>query len=188
MHVTLATPADFLFIRDLQRRFTNQIGFFPSAATERELQRNNILLSTLNDDNAGFLLIRPALSCQPTTTTIIQAAVRMDAQRQAVGLALIARAATDAIARGQTILQASCRQSLEANLFWPAAGFVAVATRRGGNAHHDTIIIWRRPLSQGIDITNLPTDAYARAPGGKFTTRDKTSILIATTAMPPSLS
>ena len=173
-----ATTADLRFIRDLQRRFTNQIGFFPSAATERELERGNILHGSLNDDDAGFLLIRPALSCQPTTATIIQAAVRMDAQRQAVGLALVKQAATDALVHGSTILQASCRASLNANLFWPAAGFHAIATRRGGNAHAETIIIWRKALVDGIDLTNLHVDAYARAPGGKFTTKERTSILV----------
>ena len=184
MKITVATPADLLFIRDLQRRFSNQIGFFPTVATERELERGNVLTGTLNDDNAGFLLIRPALSCQPTTATIIQAAVRMDAQRWGVGLALVEQAASAAIARGQTILQASCRQSLEANLFWPAAGFVAVATRQGGNAHAEQIIIWRKPLVQGVNLANLHVDAYARAPGGKFTTKDRASILLPASGLP----
>ena len=164
--IRTATIADRLLIRDLQRKFTNQIGFIPSEATERELARGNIRCGDLNGYDAGFLLIQPRLAGQPTTAAIIQAAVYLDAQRQQLGLALVNRAAKDAIVNRSSIIQATCREDLEACAFWTAAGFVAVATRPGGKAHGKNLIIFRKPLHPGIDITILPIDRKPRGAGG----------------------
>ena len=171
--VRIAQPSDLRFVRSLARTFTNQIGFIPDAATERELHRRNILLGELNNAEAGFLLTLPTLASQPTTAAIIQTAVHLDAQRNAVGLALVAEAAATAKANGALILQAWCRSDLEANDFWRAAGFAAIAARPGGNAHAQNHTLWRLALHENADLRALPRDQYARAPGGKFTTREK---------------
>jgi len=177
--IRTATQADLLFIRDLQRRFSNQIGFFPPAATQREIEWGHVFHAGLNEDDAGFLLVQPALGGQRTTAAIIQAAVRMDAQRQKIGLALVEAIASKAQAAGSTILQCFCRQDLEANLFWQAAGFDAIATRRGGNAHGENLILWRKPLRNGVNAAFLPPVSKNRGPGGKFTTAANATPLLA---------
>jgi N-acetylglutamate synthase-like GNAT family acetyltransferase len=183
-----ATAADLLFVRDLQRRFTNQIGFLPTEATQRELARGRIMIGTLNDAEAGFLYTLPALASQPTTTAIIQTAVRMDAQRQLLGLTMINAIASAATAAGQTILQAWCKANLEANHFWQAAGFKAIATRPGGNRKHIPHILWRLALDDSAELTILPADKYNRLPGGRFAKRECRTTANPLTTAPPSLS
>ena len=169
--IRLATPKDLLFIRDLQRRFTNQIGFIPSAGVERELNRGRILLGAINNQEAGFLLTIPHLTSQPCTTAIIQTAVRLDAQRLSLGSELVNTLARTARDQGNTILQAWCKANLEANLFWQAQGFTAVATRNGGNGKHVPHILWRQPLTPTADLSTLPIEQYNRSPGGRFARR-----------------
>ncbi len=169
--VRIAQPKDFLFVRDLARRFTNQIGFIPAARTEKELEAGHILLGELNDAEAGFLFIRPALSYDTTTCSIIQAAVEMDAQRQAVGLALVQQAEAQARARGQAIIQCWCRSDLDATAFWHAAGFHAMAIRDGGTALKTPHILYRKAIIQAADIHVIVPDPYARRPGGRFCKR-----------------
>jgi hypothetical protein len=173
MQIQIAQARDLIFIRDLQRKYTGSIGFIPSAATEREVNKGNVLHGSLNDDDAGFLLIHPSLTYQPNVAAIVQAAVRMDAQRQAVGLELVKRAAAIAHGRGQTVLQASCREDLESNLFWAAAGFKAIGTKPGGFQRGKELIIWRKALTEGIDLESMAEELYTRGPGGRFTSREK---------------
>jgi N-acetylglutamate synthase-like GNAT family acetyltransferase len=166
--IRAATTADLALIRDLQKKFTNQIGYIPPIATERELEAGNVHCGILNGHDAGFLLIQPHMKCQPTTAAIIQAAVYMDARRQHVGLALVTRACDDARHRGCGIIQAQCREDLEANAFWLAAGFEAIASKPGGDALGKKLIIYRQPLYPGIDITQLAIPTRPHGPGGKF--------------------
>jgi N-acetylglutamate synthase-like GNAT family acetyltransferase len=173
MRIRIAKPSDFYFIRDLQKKYTGQIGFLPNQATERELERENFLHGSLNADDAGFLFVVPSLSYQPEIAAIIQAAVRMDAQRQAVGLALVEQTAILASARGQTMLQACCRSDLDSNLFWNAAGFTAIGTKPGGTQRGKDLIVWRRRLTPFADLTAVAKEQFLRGPGGKFTSREK---------------
>ena len=168
-----ATAADLLFVRDLQRRFTNQIGFLPTEATQRELARGRIMIGTLNDAEAGFLYTLPALA---------------SAQRQLLGLTMINAIASAATAAGQTILQAWCKANLEANHFWQAAGFKAIATRPGGNRKHIPHILWRLALDDSAELTILPADKYNRLPGGRFAKRECRTTANPLTTAPPSLS
>lgn len=179
MEIRVATAADLRFVRDLQLRFSNQIGFIPPTATQREIEWGHVFHAALNDDDAGFLLVQPALSGQRTTAAIIQAAVRMDAQRQKIGLALVAAIAAKAQAAGSTILQCFCRADLEANLFWKAAGFEAVATRRGGNKHDQNCTLWRKPLRKGVNTAFPLPVSKNRGPGGKFTSQANATPLLA---------
>jgi N-acetylglutamate synthase-like GNAT family acetyltransferase len=186
--IRLATATDLLFIRDLQRRFTNQIGFLPTSRVEKEIEKQNILLQTLNDDDAGFLLTIPSLSYQPKTTAIIQTAVRMDAQRQAVGLDLVHRIETAAQRAGQSILQAWCKQNLEANLFWKAAGFEAIATRPGGNGKQIPHVLWRKALSTTAELSILPVDHRHNRLRGRFARTECREVPTLIPTPPPSMS
>jgi len=166
--IRTADTDDLGFIRDLQRRFARAIGYIPPAATAREVEWGHVFHANLNDDDAGFLLMQPALSGQRTTAAIIQAAVRMDAQRQHVGLALVEHVVAKAKRAGSTIVQAVCREDLEAVHFWEAAGFRAVAMKPGGLSEGKNVIIFRRAIYVGADLSGLYVPAIRRGPAGKF--------------------
>jgi hypothetical protein len=175
--IRTATPADLRFILALQRNFSNQIGYIPAGPTLREIDRGRVAIGELNATEAGMLLWQPALTSQPTTAAIIQAAVRMDAQRQALGLTLVNTIAQQAAAAGTTILQAWCRSDLESNLFWAAAGFSKIATREGGKGRNHPMILWRLPLLETADLRAMPIDKKPRGPGGQFSRETQAIIL-----------
>jgi hypothetical protein len=168
-----ATLPDLKFIIDIQRRFTDQIGFLPKCKTEKSIYFGNVFLGNINGQEAGFLLYEPKLSCQPTTAIIVQAAIRMDAQRQTVGLHLVKNLCNLAYYNDSTVIQASCREDLEANIFWKAAGFTAIATRPGGKRRNFNIIIWRKQLRLFANLYDLAVSKLARGPGGNFVRRSE---------------
>jgi N-acetylglutamate synthase-like GNAT family acetyltransferase len=171
MEIRTATQADYRFVKDLQNKHRNEIGFIPPGATQREIEWGHVLFAEENADDAGFLLVQPALGGQRTTAAIIQAAVRMDARRMKIGLALVAAIAAKAKAAGSTILQCWCRTDLDANAFWNAAGFQHIATRNGGTIKNIPCRLWRLPLDIPADALSILPDNGRNGPGGRFQQR-----------------
>src|SRR5205823_1927664 len=139
-----ATVRELCYVRALQRRFSAQLGCLPMAALEQYLAWGQVLVSIENDEAEGAIVFRPVLRCQPTTASIVQAAVCMDAQRRQHGLDLVSAT----LARLPTIVelvQCWCAEELEANSFWRAAGFRLVATRTPNNARRRRLLLWRLP-------------------------------------------
>lgn len=147
-----ADKSDISFVLDLQRRFTGQLGFLPTAAITRYVEQTRVVLATENDEPAGYLLGSPYLRYQPLIRPITQAAVAMDAQRRHLGLRLVAQTVADATAAGQLAVQACCAEGLEANDFWHAAGFRPICYLRPDNTRKRSIICWRK-----IVAANIPT-------------------------------
>jgi hypothetical protein len=144
--VVLATAADLPFIVQLQRYHSNAVGHLPTPALAWYLDAGRVYLTLENDEPAGYILGRDSLrwcrACRPIT----QAAIDFQAQRQHLGLALVTQAARDAIEAGQVALQAMCRDDLDANHFWKAAGFRLIGTYDPANARQKTVNCWRLPL------------------------------------------
>jgi N-acetylglutamate synthase-like GNAT family acetyltransferase len=147
-----ATPTHLPYILNLQRRFSNQVGFLPAQALESYVEHGMIQLAEENSDPAGYILWRHRLTAQPQLASIVQAAVQMDAQRRHHGLALLEEIKRQAIINGQLGIQAICRVGIEANEFWRAAGFKNIAITNCRNARDRPLIVWRLPL-----VTRLPT-------------------------------
>lgn len=166
--IRLATEADHRYIRHLQNQHHTELGFIPDLGSRKELRQGNVVLGAINDSPAGFLMVRPALQAQPTTAAIIQTAVELDARRGALGRQLVGRIARLARAAGAHVLQASCREDLEACAFWTALGFELVATRPGGSSTRHAVRIYRHALRPHADIWTLPTPHQTRQPGGRF--------------------
>lgn len=150
--IRIATAADLTFVLHLQRKFSNQVGFLPTPAVEQYLAKTAITIATENGEPAGYLLGNHALSWQPLLRPITQAAVCFDAQRRRHGLQLIHTVEADAIAAGQLGLQANCREDLDANAFWRAAGFVAICRLKPDNARGRPVIVWRKPLTRKLPL------------------------------------
>lgn len=174
--IRIANQADLKFVLDLQRKFSNQIGYLPAGPTNRELERGRILVGELNATEAGMLLWQPQFVGQPKTAGIIQAAVAMDAQKRYLGLRLVSEVIDTATKNGSTILQAWCRSDLESNAFWQALGFLTVATRPGGTSKGKPHLLWRLALNQTANLYQLPNDKYSRGPGGKFSRQAQATI------------
>jgi hypothetical protein len=163
--ILTARPAHLRFVRHLARLHANAVGFIPAAGLEKYLERGDVTLCLQNDDPAGYLLGRPAFRWQPLMTPITQAAVCFDAQRRHLGLALVDQLAAASQQRGQLALQAICRQGLDANAFWLAAGFEDVGHLHPWTARKKELIVWRKQLThtRPLWFDFLPTHAGHKA-------------------------
>jgi N-acetylglutamate synthase-like GNAT family acetyltransferase len=144
--IRLATPADLLFIEDLQRKFSNEVGFIPREATRNYLEMRCVKVIEENGLPAGLVLGREALRWNIAMRPIFQAAVDFTAQRRHLGLELVAAHARAARAAGQVALQACCREGIDANAFWHAAGFEEICRLDPSNARRRQVIVWRQQL------------------------------------------
>ena len=76
----IATERDASFVLDLQKKFSDALGFLPAAAVRNYVESGRVLIGKENDDHAGYVLGRGALRYDPRIAPITQAAVRMDAR------------------------------------------------------------------------------------------------------------
>ena len=121
---------DLKFILSEGKKGTNEIGFLPTEALERYIEKGWINLCENNGDRIGFSVLQWSAS----TGRILQLWLIADARRAAAGLALLAVAKHKAAALFTQRLSCWCAEDLEANAFWQAVGFDATGTRKGGEA------------------------------------------------------
>ncbi len=166
--VRRATLRDHPYIYELAKRHSNAIGFVPGEGIKKYIEQECVTLSRFRGQHAGYLLARHFHSGDRSIRHIVQAAISFDAQRLGNGLALVADLATAAKRSGQSILQCWCRESLDANHFWSAAGFVAVARRHASTGRKSPCLLWRRPLDPlGVEtLRRIPRQHRLHGPGG----------------------
>ena len=172
--VRTATAADLRVVIDLARRFSNQIGFIPETQLEEDIAAGSIIITLENDTPAGYMLARPGLATFRECRPIFQTAVYLDAQRRHHGLALLQDIETTTRHAGKHVLQCMCREELESNFFWKAAGFVPIGRRTAVNARKQPLILWRKALTHhGRTLIHaLPQEYRPTRPGGRWTTAD----------------
>jgi len=149
------------------KKFSGELGFLPKMAMEEYLKRGCIDFAQENDDDAGYLLIRPMRD--RSKLSIVQAAVCTDAQRRHIGLALV----NDAIckrAAGVRIVQSWCASDIEAVNFWTAAGFVEICREERGNSRKREMILFRKAL---VDVPSAELLAIPERAGWKARGRPK---------------
>lgn len=167
-NVWLAVPGDLPMIVDLQRKFSDALGFIPRAGVEQIIRSRSAIIATQNGQPAGALLYKPLLKHDPRACPILQAAVYRDAQRRHHGLSLVEHLAQTATRNGSHFLQCWARDDLPDLDFWTAAGFHRITTRPGGSRRDRPVILFRRPLRPDAAIYTVRPDPIARTPGGQF--------------------
>jgi ribosomal protein S18 acetylase RimI-like enzyme len=165
-----ARPQDLRFVLDLQRRFSNELGFVPAGGIERYIDWGCVQLATENDAPAGYVLARPPAARESHVAKIVQTAVSFDARRRQHGMQLIDQVCDISRDRGASIVQACVRWDLEANGFFRAAGFTAVMVREAPTARGEKHVIWRRPLTAVLpNVMQTVARPYrSQGPGGRF--------------------
>jgi len=167
-YVRVATADDAKYIEALARKWSNQIGFLPRQAIRRFAEHGRILINLENGDNAGYVLGSGSMRWDRRFANILQTAVPLDLQRQHIGLRLVEAYSRSCLLdpyNDTHCLQCWCAEDIEAMSFWPAAGFIAVASRDAKNARGRKMILWRQALSPlGYNILDrLPPQAGYRA-------------------------
>ena len=161
------TPADdLLYARSLMRSHTEQVGFLPDAALRWYADHGCVWSAGINGDPVGYLVAKP-LKSAPAVHAILQACIQMDARRMHSGLALVAHVCQLARENGRDIVQCWCRDDIEANHFWKAAGFVEITRKSGGERRGREVILYRRAVRE-IAPDHLLDGIVIRGPGGAF--------------------
>jgi GNAT superfamily N-acetyltransferase len=141
--VRIARPCDLSFVMDVSKRETYAIGFIPRFAMQRKIELGRILLGQENDCEAGFLHYG---SFRAPEVRIFQSAIRYDARRRGLALAMVESLVSTCRANGNVAISLRCLEELEANAFWEAAGFVRIAQEPG---RRGTLNVWVRPINPG---------------------------------------
>ncbi len=187
LRVRPATPGDFAFIDALQKQESDKVGFMYEQAIRKRIEEGNILIaeairvnseqSTVNSGEEGS-----AVHCSLGTVhspappvpvgyclgvdrymkrgdvgIIYQMAVVPAYRRMNVAAALL-QAQFEESAYGCRLYCCWCKQSLEANRFWEAMGFVPLAFRAAGRSTIEKIqrktgdtkgavhVFWQKPV------------------------------------------
>lgn len=139
----MALPADLTFVDYLQRRFSHQVGYLPLVALRNRIEKGCIWIAFEHGQPAGYIHgVCPYLR-RPNLAIIYQAAIDYDVRHRAIGTALVEQWATTTAANAaQLVLW--CAQDIEANLFWEAIGFSALAWRAGSVRKGRIHLYWSR--------------------------------------------
>lgn len=162
----VATAEDEKFVIHLQKQHSEALGFLPREAVKTYIAAGRVLLGQENDCQAGYILGRPKMRYDPRIAPITQCAVSMDLKRRHLGLGMVDAWATAAFLDGKKCVQCWCADDLDASLFWPAAGFTAIARRWPKNTRARSLTLWRRACSlgeMGDDLYRLPPLAGFKA-------------------------
>lgn len=123
MHVGLDT--DISYVLDLQRRWSNNVGFLPRQTHERYLSRRQTLVVLQDGQHAGYL----CWTCRPDgLVRVIQVAVDPELLRTTIGTKIMRHLHRAAVRGACSVIRLRCRSDLPANQFWPALGMRATAT------------------------------------------------------------
>ncbi len=132
---------DLAFLDSLQKKYSNQVGFLPTVALQANIERANVSIALENDEPAAYLLGKGNYLRDPHFGIIYQAAVSYDARRRLMGTALVQHF-IDHMAPGIRLIGLWCAQDIEANEFWNACGFEAIAARHGSRRKGRVHIFW----------------------------------------------
>jgi hypothetical protein len=142
------SASDASFILSLQDKHRRELGWLTPVAIGEYLSRGVVTVGRLNNDRAAYLLGDAGGQRRPDTCRIVQACVQYDARHRRLGKAVV-----EAYLRRLPLwinhCTLWCASDLEANEFWQACGFRAVAVRAGSRRNGRTHILWHRQLAFG---------------------------------------
>ena len=133
--------SDIKFLDHLQKKYSNQVGFLPTSALEWNIANGKVSIALENDEPAAYLLGKGTYLRDPHFGIIYQAAVSYDARRRLMGTALVQHF-IDHMEPNVRLIGLWCAQDIEANEFWNACGFEAIAARHGSRRKGRVHIFW----------------------------------------------
>jgi len=139
--VVVGLPSQLSYVMQLQRRWSQELGFIPRAGLRRALSEKRVLVVRENRWPAGYVLWTRG---RRGILHIAQAAVEVELLRSKLGSELLGAMRLAARDGGYSIVRLLCREELEANGFWGDAGFVrtgvlSYATSRGRRLNEWTL-------------------------------------------------
>lgn len=139
--VLVANLSDVKFLDHLQTKYSDEVGYLPLAVLERYLVQECVVLAFENGCPAGYLLGKNIYKNDLKCAIIYQAAISYDARRRYLGKALV-QTFMDRLPVTTEYVVLWCAADLEANLFWEAMDFHAIAYRAGSRKTRRVHILW----------------------------------------------
>ena len=155
--VRVARPSDLGYVKSLQRKFSNQLGFVPAIALEWYIEHFRCLLGVENDEPAGYILGRPSMRYDRRICGATQVAVPLDLQRSTIGTELVEAYTFEASQRPIEMMQCWCAGDIAAVGFWLAIGWLPVMSRQPKSARGRSMILYRKALiGCAVDRLTIP--------------------------------
>ena len=143
--VVVARPADLMYVVDLQRKWSNAVGFLPASALDRYIENGQCLLIRENDVPAGYLIWTARK--RDGLVRVIQVAVDPDLLRTTLGTKVMRHLERAAIRAECSIIRLKTRSDLNANLVWPTLGMAPTAYIVRPSQRGLPLIEWTRQLA-----------------------------------------
>jgi len=122
--------SDVPFLDSLQKLHTKQVGWMPTGQFEGKIKLGHVLIAESDGEPVGYCIGNDQYFKRDDVGIIYQMNVAPGKQRGFVGASLL-KAQFERSAYGCKLYCCWCAQDLEANKFWEAMGFVALAFRTG---------------------------------------------------------
>jgi hypothetical protein len=168
-----AVSSDLAFIDSLQRMHSDRVGWMQTKALETKIEKGEILVAervqgsgsrvpgqeavfpgpgTLNPEPLGYCIGQDRYFKREDVGIVYQLNVAPGNQRGLVGASLL-KAQFEKSAYGCRLYCCWCAQDIEANRFWEAMGFIALAFRAGSEKKSRVHIFWQRRIRSGDETT-----------------------------------
>jgi GNAT superfamily N-acetyltransferase len=131
--IVIATQKDLIYLSDLQKRWSNNVGWLPRAAHSDYIDRGHALRVDYNGTSAGYLIFSIN---RLGILTIPQVAIDPELLRTTLGTQVMRHAEEIAITSGCSIIRLRSRDNLTCNKVWPELGMIHTATIHCD--HHQT--------------------------------------------------
>ena len=147
-----AVAGDLAFVDFLQGKHSRMVGWMHRKALERKIELNEIIIAEQNRQTVGYCMGTDRYFKREDVGIIYQLNIVPWAQRGLVGASLL-KAQFEKSAYGCKLYCCWCAQDIEANRFWEAMGFVALAYRAGSEKKSRVHIFWQRRIRAGDETT-----------------------------------
>jgi hypothetical protein len=165
-----AVAGDLAFIDALQKKHSKQVGWMQTMALLRKIELGEVLVAWASrpclalerqntggtpvprEEPIGYCIGQDRYFKRDDVGIIYQLNVAPGNQRGLVGASLL-KAQFEKSAWGCRLYCCWCAQDIEANRFWEAMGFVALAFRAGSEKKSRVHIFWQRRIRSGDETT-----------------------------------
>ena len=148
--VRIAEPSDLPFVLDLQKRWSNNLGFLTKSALAEYIGTHQLLVVLENDQHAGYL----NWTCTKTgLVRIPQVALEPELLRTTIGTKIISHLQRAAKRGHCSVIRLRSRSDLPANKFWPSLGFHITATFLNKTKRMLPLFEWTLPLLSPDDLS-----------------------------------
>jgi len=154
---------DLAFIDELMKRHSGALGFASYTELQSHIEEGTALIAVegavngIGGTKIGYILYRDRYMKREDCGIVSQLVVDGEKRRGLVG-AMLVRTMFERVPWGVRLFCLWCAQDLEANRFWEALGFKALAVRAGSRGKNDggsrkqgtrTQIFWQRHVREG---------------------------------------